>query len=197
MFPSDYKTVSAALNSGVPLALTGNSGIAAQFDRFTRRMLDPAKCRRRYAVARRGPLGLSASSVDLVTDHEPHRPSPPAASAADPPGAAAAARHARSISSCGRTCTASCSNRLNLEALAQTDRARAEGEIRALLGQLLAEEATPINLTERETLFAEMLDDVFGLGPLEPLLARPDASTTSWSTPTGTSSSSARACSSA
>lgn len=41
MFPSDYKTVSTALNSGVPLALTGNTEIAAQFDRFTRRMLDP------------------------------------------------------------------------------------------------------------------------------------------------------------
>src|SRR5579872_13922 len=61
-------------------------------------------------------------------------------------------------------------NRLNLEALAQTDRARAEGEIRALLTQLLAEELTPLSLSEREALFAEVLDDVFGLGPLEPLL---------------------------
>jgi pilus assembly protein CpaE len=41
-FPSDYKTVSTALNSGVPLALTGNSDIAAQFDSFTRQVLDPA-----------------------------------------------------------------------------------------------------------------------------------------------------------
>ena len=64
-------------------------------------------------------------------------------------------------------------NRLNLEALAQTDRARAEGEIRSLLGQLLGEETTPISLSERETLFAEILDDVFGLGPLEPLLRDP------------------------
>jgi len=40
-FPSDYRTVSAALNSGVPVALTGNSGIAEQFDRFTRRLLNP------------------------------------------------------------------------------------------------------------------------------------------------------------
>jgi len=39
-FPSDYKTVSTALNSGVPLALTGNTALAAQFDSFTRRMLD-------------------------------------------------------------------------------------------------------------------------------------------------------------
>ena len=64
-------------------------------------------------------------------------------------------------------------NRLNLEALANADRARAEGEIRSLLGLLLAEESTPISLTERETLFAEVLDDVFGLGPLEPLLRDP------------------------
>jgi pilus assembly protein CpaF len=67
-------------------------------------------------------------------------------------------------------------DRLNLEALAQTDRARAETEIRALLGQLLAEEATPISLTERETMFTEVLDDVFGLGPLEPLLKDPSIS---------------------
>jgi pilus assembly protein CpaF len=61
-------------------------------------------------------------------------------------------------------------NRLNLEALANVDRARAESEIRALLGTLLAEESVPISLGERETLFGELLDDVFGLGPLEPLL---------------------------
>jgi pilus assembly protein CpaF len=61
-------------------------------------------------------------------------------------------------------------NRLNLEALANADRTRAEGEIRSLLGLLLSEESTPLSLTERETLFAEVLDDVFGLGPLEPLL---------------------------
>ena len=41
MFPSDYKVVSSALNSGVPLALTGNTELAMQFDRFTRRILNP------------------------------------------------------------------------------------------------------------------------------------------------------------
>src|SRR4029079_10678665 len=40
-FPSDYKTVSTALNSGVPLALAPNSDIAQQFDSFTRRILGP------------------------------------------------------------------------------------------------------------------------------------------------------------
>ena len=67
-------------------------------------------------------------------------------------------------------------NRLNHEALAQSDRNRAEAEIRALLGQLLTEEGTPLNLSERETLFIEVLDDVFGLGPLEPLLRDPTIS---------------------
>ena len=42
-FPSDYKIVSAALNSGVPLALTGNSDLATQFDQFTRGILEPEK----------------------------------------------------------------------------------------------------------------------------------------------------------
>src|SRR5437588_428437 len=67
-------------------------------------------------------------------------------------------------------------NRLNLEALAQSDRARAESEIRTLVGELLAEEGTPISLAEREGLFSELLDDVFGLGPLEPLLRDPTIS---------------------
>jgi pilus assembly protein CpaF len=61
-------------------------------------------------------------------------------------------------------------NRLNLEALAQADRPRAESEIRSLLTELLSEEGTPLSLAEREGLFVELLDDVFGLGPLEPLL---------------------------
>src|SRR5258706_16333892 len=66
--------------------------------------------------------------------------------------------------------------RLNLEALAQSDRARAESEIRTLLGELLSEEGTPLSLGERETLFGELIDDVFGLGPLEPLLRDPTIS---------------------
>src|SRR5215510_5134706 len=61
-------------------------------------------------------------------------------------------------------------DRLNLEALAQADRTRVEGEIRTLINDLLNEEGIPISLSERETLFSELMDDVFGFGPLEPLL---------------------------
>jgi len=57
-FPSDYKTVSTALNSGVPLALAGGSEIATQFDRFTRLILDPAALAPTAASSKRGLLGL-------------------------------------------------------------------------------------------------------------------------------------------
>src|SRR5438477_7814039 len=67
-------------------------------------------------------------------------------------------------------------NRLNLEALANADRARAESEIRTLMAELLAEEGTPLSLSERDTLFGELMDEVFGLGPLEPLLRDPGIS---------------------
>ena len=67
-------------------------------------------------------------------------------------------------------------NRLNLEALAQADRPRAESEIKTLVTELLGEEGTPISLGERETLFGELIDEVFGLGPLEPLLRDPSIS---------------------
>ncbi len=56
MFRSDYRTVSAALNSGVPLSTTGNTELASQFDSFIRRMLDPNT--EAAVPVRRGTLGL-------------------------------------------------------------------------------------------------------------------------------------------
>lgn len=41
LFTSDYKAVSTALNSGVPLTLSNHSEISAQFDQFTRRIITP------------------------------------------------------------------------------------------------------------------------------------------------------------
>jgi len=67
-------------------------------------------------------------------------------------------------------------NRLNLEALATADRARAEGEIKTLLFDLIAEESTPVSLAEREMILRDVIDEVFGLGPLEPLLRDPTIS---------------------
>ena len=60
--------------------------------------------------------------------------------------------------------------RLNLETLAKTDRSRAEAEIRSLTASLLAEARAPLTLAEREAILGDVLDEVFGFGPLEPLL---------------------------
>jgi pilus assembly protein CpaE len=57
-FPSDYKTVSTALNSGVPLALTGDSEIAEQFDSFTRRIVDPEAASQAQQTGKRSRLGI-------------------------------------------------------------------------------------------------------------------------------------------
>ena len=63
--------------------------------------------------------------------------------------------------------------RLNLEALASADRDRAEAEIRSLAASLIAEAGIPLSLTEREAIVGDILDEVFGFGPLEPLLRDP------------------------
>jgi pilus assembly protein CpaE len=52
-FPSDYKTVSTALNSGVPLSLTNSSEIAGQFDSFTRHIISPGEVADKAAVEKR------------------------------------------------------------------------------------------------------------------------------------------------
>ena len=58
VIPSDYKVVSSALNSGVPLALTGNTDLALNFDRFTRRILNPDADLESVVNVRKGPLRL-------------------------------------------------------------------------------------------------------------------------------------------
>jgi pilus assembly protein CpaF len=66
--------------------------------------------------------------------------------------------------------------RLNLEKLATAERSRVEGEIRPLVATLIAESGVPLSLSEREAIVGDVLDEVFGFGPLEPLLRDPTVS---------------------
>jgi pilus assembly protein CpaF len=68
--------------------------------------------------------------------------------------------------------------RLNLERLSQVARAEAEPELRTVIATLLDKEAetTPVSLQEREAVMTDVLNELFGLGPLEELLADPDVS---------------------
>ena len=60
--------------------------------------------------------------------------------------------------------------RLNLEKLATSERKTVEGEIRALVSTLIAETGIPLSVGERDAILGDVLDEVFGFGPLEPLL---------------------------
>jgi pilus assembly protein CpaF len=64
-------------------------------------------------------------------------------------------------------------NRLNLERLTQMGQAEAEPEIRRLILNIIerSQDSTPLSLTERETLVVDVLNELFGLGPLEGLLS--------------------------
>jgi pilus assembly protein CpaF len=65
--------------------------------------------------------------------------------------------------------------RLNLERLTRVRREDAEPEIRGLIVGMLETEsqATPLSLFEREALIADVLNELFGLGPLEVFLRDP------------------------
>jgi pilus assembly protein CpaF len=69
-------------------------------------------------------------------------------------------------------------NRLNLDKLTRTSKTEAEPEIRALIQDLLDREnqRVPLSLSERESLVGDVLNELFGLGPLEALLKDPNIS---------------------
>src|SRR5215471_1766735 len=64
-------------------------------------------------------------------------------------------------------------DRLNLESLQQMDRDTATQGIRSLITDLMNQQMTPLSTAERRIIMEEILHEIFGLGPLEPLLADP------------------------
>ncbi len=67
-------------------------------------------------------------------------------------------------------------DRINLEALSSLAGERVRQEIRVAVAKLVDEEKTPLSLVEKDRVIEEILDEVFGLGPLEPLLQDPAVS---------------------
>jgi pilus assembly protein CpaF len=67
-------------------------------------------------------------------------------------------------------------DRINLEALSSMAGERVRTEIRSAVARLVDEEKTPLSLVEKDRVIEEILDEVFGLGPLEPLLQDPTIS---------------------
>src|SRR5436190_17982072 len=67
-------------------------------------------------------------------------------------------------------------DKINLEALATIDNQRVRSEVRQALISLVDNEPTLHSSIEKQQICDEVLDEVFGLGPLDPLLADPTIS---------------------
>jgi pilus assembly protein CpaF len=67
-------------------------------------------------------------------------------------------------------------DRLDLEKLGRTAGDSARDEVLILIRSSVNSEAVPLSFAEREQLSREILDEIFGLGPLEPLLKDPTIS---------------------
>jgi len=69
-------------------------------------------------------------------------------------------------------------NVIELSLIDSLDRPALQSQLRAVVGKILEQEmpGLPLNAGERERLFAEILDEVLGLGPLEPFLQDPTVS---------------------
>jgi pilus assembly protein CpaF len=66
--------------------------------------------------------------------------------------------------------------RLNLSNLERVAREEAAAAIRRVVQELLAQEQVALNTDERESVVRSILDEIFGLGPLEPLMKDPEIS---------------------
>src|SRR5436853_6688852 len=64
-------------------------------------------------------------------------------------------------------------DRLNLEKLGKTPGDAARDQVLCVIRDIVNSEVLPLSFAERERLSREILDEIFGLGPLEPLLKDP------------------------
>ena len=67
-------------------------------------------------------------------------------------------------------------DKINLDALASIETQKLRNEVRSALTALVDAEQTLLSAIERNQIVSEVLDEVFGLGPLEPLLHDPTVS---------------------
>ncbi len=67
-------------------------------------------------------------------------------------------------------------SKLDLEKLSRVNSSQARQAVSVIVREILADQRVPLNYDEQEKIQADLLDEVFGLGPLEPLLRDPKIS---------------------
>jgi pilus assembly protein CpaF len=67
-------------------------------------------------------------------------------------------------------------SRIDLEKLSSVDNGKARRAVATIIQEMVGSQKIPLNSSERELVETDLLDEVFGLGPLEPLLRDPSVS---------------------
>jgi pilus assembly protein CpaF len=67
-------------------------------------------------------------------------------------------------------------SKLDLEKLSRVNSAQARQAVSGIVKEIIADQRVPLNYDEQEKIQSDLLDEVFGLGPLEPLLRDPKIS---------------------
>jgi pilus assembly protein CpaF len=62
-------------------------------------------------------------------------------------------------------------SKLDLEKLSRVNSNQARQAVSGMVNEIIGDQGVPLNFAEQEKINGEMLDEVFGLGPLEPLLS--------------------------
>jgi len=67
-------------------------------------------------------------------------------------------------------------SKLDLEKLSRVNNSQARQAVSGIVKEIIADQRVPLNFDEQEKIQEDLLDEVFGLGPLEPLLRDPKIS---------------------
>ena len=67
-------------------------------------------------------------------------------------------------------------SKLDLEKLSRVNSSQARQAVAGIVKEIISDQRVPLNFDEQEKIQADLLDEVFGLGPLEPLLRDPKIS---------------------
>ena len=156
--PNDFRKASAAMNLGMPLMENHNNVLTDRYRQLAEQLAGgacAARLPKRGGLEQLFSLSRGRNKRECLQLPFPGRTDF---------SAVKTAIHRRLI------------QKLNLDRLNEIRREDVRREVSQILEALVVGESTPMNLQERERLAQEVLDEVFGLGPLEPLLNDPTVS---------------------
>ena len=175
MLPNQYAVAAASQTAGRPMVLESGSKLGASLKTFTRAIAGlPGAGEPRAAGAVR-PNRPPRHGQGMTTERQTKDERPPMTPTTPPMPVHEGAYNYQSLKA---DVHQELLCRLNLERLTRVKREDAEPEVRRVIGSIVEgfTRTTPLSLMERESLATDVLNELFGLGPLEALLKDPSVS---------------------